>query len=358
MEKLAAANNPIIVVKASGATSGSTTVSYEKERDEALFEKVPGGTWAEVNVHVRTGLGDVADRAGSYVVTLKPGQIYEAWVSDRANGPLSADPLPQAVLKLFCLWDMRTDLITDKNSSTGGTWHAHQIATSRPTSLVAIGASRKPPVTSGIGPPVIVTPDGGPAAPTGVSMNHLVQLLPLLPGNHYFFTAVVADAGGEWDVLNEEFDTLRRKLTVEFPTIHIFNDGDPFDHGEGEFWFRVYAGTRQQPNVIQDFHLPTQDIDDWGETDRPYSVGFAHLGAPETVKPGREGVLVGSWGVEHDGALESDEGAGGDATLPLPAGRFVETVLNSTFRMDCPVTTTDDDFHYGVDVKWSVEYVP
>jgi len=26
--------------------------------------------------------------------------------------------------------------------------------------------------------------------------------------------------------------------------------------------------------------------------------------------------------------------------------------------MDCPVSTADDDFHYGVDVKWSVSYLP
>ena len=268
------------------------------------------------------------------------------WVSDPANGPLGVDPLPRATLTLLCLRDQRASLITDRNAATGGTWHFRQIATRTPTSIGAIGASRTPPVLGGIGPPTIRNPDGGPASPTGAT------------GNHYFFTAVVADASGMWDVLNDEFDTLRRKLTVEFPTIHIHNDGDPGGVGEGEFWFRVFSGTIQQPKVIQEFHLPTQDIDDWGETDRPYSIGFAHVGAPEAVKPGREAVLVSSWAVEHDGSLEADEGAAGEATLPLPVGRFVETVTGSTFRMDCPVSTTGDDFHYSVDVKWSVEYVP
>ena len=223
---------------------------------------------------------------------------------------------------------------------------------------VAIGASRTPPATGGLGPPIIQKPDGGPATPPGVGTNHVTELRPLVPGNHYFFTAVVADAGGEWDMLNDQFDTLRRQLTVEFPTVHVMNDGDPSGHGEGEFWFRVFSGTVTQPTVIQEFHLPTQDIDDWGETDRPYSVGFAHIGMPEAVVPGQETVLVSSWGIEHDGILESDEGAGGQALLPLPAGRLVEAVTNSTLRMDCPVTTTDDDFHYAVDVKWSVAYVP
>lgn len=358
MEKLTAADNPVVVVKASGATSGSTEVGYEKEWNEALFEKVPGGTWTVVNVHVRTGLGNEANRAGTFPITLKPGQIYEAWVADPANGPLSTDPQPRATLKVFCVWDKRSSLITDRNAATGGTWHARQIATSVPTSIVAIVASRTPPAAGGLGPPIPQTPDGGPASPPGVGTNHVVELRPLVPGNHYFFTAVVADAGGEWDMLNDEFDTLRRQLTVEFPTVHILNDGDPFSDGEGEFWFRVFSGTVTQPTVIQEFHLPTQDIDDWGETDRPYPVGFAHVGVPEVVEPGRETVLVGSWAIEHDGVLEPDEGAGGQAILPMPAGRFAEAVTGATFRMDCPVTTTDDDFHYAVDVKWSVAYVP
>jgi hypothetical protein len=180
-----------------------------------------------------------------------------------------------------------------------------------------------------------------------------------LPGHHYFFVVVVADAVGNWEVRQEEFTTLRRKLTVEFPTLHVYNDGDPFSDGEGEFWFRVYAGDRTEPWVIEQFHRGTTDIGDSNQTDRPYPLGFVHAGPPEVVDERLASVSVSSWGVEHDGYLESDEGAWSlDRTLPLPAGRFVENVASRSFLLNCPVATVGDDFHYGVEVRWSVSYVP
>jgi hypothetical protein len=127
-------------------------------------------------------------------------------------------------------------------------------------------------------------------------------------------------------------------------------------HGEGEFWFSVLEGDQ----VSQEFHIPTSDIDDWNETDRPYSLGYAHLGSLKKIEKGQESVLVRSWGVEHDGFMESDEAAGllTGVSIPIPSGSLVETVINSPFFLDCPVATTGDDFHYGVDIRYSVEYLP
>jgi len=83
------------------------------------------------------------------------------------------------------------------------------------------------------------------------------------------------------------------------------------------------------------------------------------VGQPQVVPPGQTRIAVSSWGVEEDGILEADEGAAGDQAILLPVGRFSETVAAPlTFTMDCPVSTAGDDFHYGVDVRWSVTYVP
>lgn len=358
MSNLFAGPNPIVVDKEAGQTQGNSTISYKKEKPEELWEKKPGGGWSQVNVHVVTGLGDVAQLQGSYAVTLKPGLLYEAGIFEEGHGPRTTDPIRVASLKVFCLWkkpEVR-DLITDQNRASGGTWHAHQVHTSVPTNLVTIAVSRIRPTLDDNGIPVLVSPEGAPTVPLTTSNDHFVEINPLLPGNHYFFVALVTDSFGNWDFRQEEFDTLRRRVIVEFPTIHIFNDGDPFDDGEGEFWFRLYNGSPPQPRVIQDFHLPTQDIDDWGETDRPYAINLAHVGSLETISPSTWSVWVGSWGIEHDGIFEADEGAHSrDTVLPFPAGRFVENVTNATFRMDCP-TSTDADFHYGVDVRWSVDY--
>ncbi|OWK25102.1 hypothetical protein AJ87_14570 [Rhizobium yanglingense] len=180
----------------------------------------------------------------------------------------------------------------------------------------------------------------------------------MVPGNVYHFTIMVVDAAGNWDVLKREFTTLGRKLTVRFPKMRILNDGDPSSVGEGEFWFRVSAGDDHHTmNILQDFHLPTMDIDDWSETGRPYVVGFGYVeDSFASIPPDRPRIWVASWGKEHDGPLESDEGAGNfGMMLSLPTGQN-ENVPSRTVKLRCPTTTVDDDFNYEVDVTFSVEY--
>ena len=363
MTLVKATPNPIVVDKAAGQSSGTTGVNYEKDSEQELWERnPPSGPWSPVNVHVRTGLGDKADLSGSFPITLKPGQNYELAVFEQGHGPSTSDPIQRAIVTVFCLLKKPEagKLISDQNRAFGGTWYSHQTHTNVTTSIVEIGVSRTPPVVDANGLPRLQKPDGGPAVPPTLLVNdHKVELRPLFPGQHYFFVVIVADDSGSWDVRQEEFTLLRRKLTVEFPTLHIYNDGDPAAHGEADFWFEVYTGsTQQSPKQIASFYRPTADIDDWSETDRPYALGFAHVGGAEVIAPEQLSVFVRSRGTEHDGVLESDEGAWShDVDLQLPSGRFIENVSNSTFLMDCPIATDGDDFHYGVDVRWSVDYV-
>ena len=367
MANVVATPSPIVVDKSAGKTSGSTALKYEKNRDQELWERTDGAGWSRINPHVRTGLGDVADSNGTFAITLKPGQSYELGVFDGGHGPTTTDPLERSAVAVFCLWKKPAalGLISDENRAFGGTWYWHQTHTSVPTRIVEIGVSRMPPDIDVNGLPHFKKTDGAPTVPlsalgTGpiVGNDHKVELNPLFAGNFYFFALIVTDANGNWDVRQETFTTLRRKLTVEFPTMHIYNDGDPFSHGEADFWFDVYSGSGSQRTPIESFHRDEGDIDDWNETDRPYKLGYAHVGQPETVSPEQEQVFVSSRGTEHDGFLESDEGAWSkDKQLFFPVGRFVETVVNQTFLMDCPIATDGDDFHYGVDVRWSVEYV-
>jgi hypothetical protein len=366
MATLKADANPIVVDNDAGQINGVTTVGYQKDSDNVLWIQSPGKGWDAPNLLLLTQGGSPDFKTdGHFDVTLTPGDIFDIAIFERDQRPID-DQIVQtralAFLKIFCLWKSPrvTTLLTDENSSSGGTWHTHQLHTNTSTSIVQIGASRVGPVLDGNGIPQLASPDGGLVTPFDFSNNHIVTVQPLLAGNHYFFVAVLADLHGNWQAITREFDTLRRQFTVQFPTIHIFNDGDSWGHGEGEFWFRVMSGTTPtQPSVIQDFHLPTMDIDDWSETDRPYSVGFAHVGLPETVHDGEQNVWVDSWSVEHDGIFESDEGAQARAALlVMPAGPIVEMVPNAGFLLDCPTSTDGDDYHYGVDIVWSVDYVP
>lgn len=358
MRKLSSIPDIIIVDNGAGAKSGPSQIFYQKEERDELWLKDAGSTFQNPNVHFLTGKGDIADTKGDFFIKLKPGGVYEAGIYEEGHGPLTTDPIRLAHLLVYCIWKKPevTNLITDHNRSVGGTWYKHQIATNVPTDIVLIGASIDPPQNDSNNIPHFKEPEGNLAQATTTTQNHFVEFLNLRPGNHYFFSVMVVDTLGNWDTFMEPFDTLRRKLTVQFTTLHIYNDGDPMGHGEGEFWFNVSEGTQ----VSQEFHLPTSDIDDWGETDRPYALGFAHLGPLKSVDKGQESVEVMSRGIEHDGALESDEAAGllTGVALPLPSGSMIETVTNSPFFLDCPIATTGDDFHFGVDIKYSVEYLP
>ena len=92
------------------------------------------------------------------------------------------------------------------------------------------------------------------------------------------------------------------------------------------------------------FHLPTQDIDDWNETSRPYAVGFAYIGLPQIVEPGRLEVSVESRASEDD--LFGNDSAWGYGVIPLPAGRMKESVSNQTFRIDCSPSSAGSKLHY------------
>ena len=338
--------SPIIVDREAGESFAATTITYERWLAENLWERTNGGAWWER-----------VDKAynGEYPVVLAPGELYEVGVFVEGHGPTSSDPIRVAWLMVGCIWKKPEgrNLISDQNRGFGGTWYFHQVHTTVDTNIVTIGVSRKKPTVDSNGFPHLKETDGAPTAPLTTTNDHWVEIKPLVPGNDYFFAVVVADKFGNWDVRMEEFTTLQRKITVQFQTLHIFNDGDPFGDGEGEFWFRVY----DPATPLGEFHLPTQDIDDWWETDRPYPLGFVHLGNFEIVQPGKEGITVESRGAEHDGFLESDEVSNFNfVSLPFPTGRFVETVTNRKFRMDCRAELEDDDFHFGVDVVWSVEY--
>jgi hypothetical protein len=358
MRKLWSIPDIIVVDKGAGAKNGPSQIFYQKEERDELWLKDAGSAFQSPNVHVLTGKGDIADREGDFLINLKPGGVYEAAIYEEGHGPFHTDPIRLAHLTVYCIWkkpEVRT-LITDHNRSAGGTWYKHQIATNVSTDIVLIGVSTDPPQNDSNNIPHFKDPEGNLAEPTFITQNHLVEFVNLRPGNHYFFSVMVVDEFGNWETFLEPFDTMRRKLTVEFTTLHIYNDGDPMGHGEGEFWFTVSEGSQ----VSEEFHMPTSDIDDWNETDRPYSLGFAHLGSLKNIVKGQESVQVMSRGIEHDGFLESDEVAGllTGVSLPLPSGSLVETVTNSPFFLDCPVATTGDDFHYGVDIKYSVEYLP
>ncbi|KMO84351.1 hypothetical protein BST22_05230 [Mycolicibacterium chubuense] len=363
MSAITAHPNPIVVDNTISPpeTAGMTTVTYKKEPEEELWEMQPGASWAKVNVHTLTGLGDEADYSGSYGITLSPGQIYTAGLFYPLHSPVSTDPLGTKVV-VIAVFKKPTArrLITDHSGSGGGTWLSHGIKTTQPTTLFLAGASRTPAVPGTTGIPQLVDPDAVIPAPLGPAVSHDIELKPLVPGHHYFLTAMVVDAGGNWEVLDVEQDTLKRKMTVQFPKMVVFNDGDWATTGEAEFWFDVSAGDDTRPaQSLQLFTLPEPDLDDWGETGRPYALGYAYIeNQALTVSAERTSIWVHSWAREDDDPW-GDDTAGSAINrgkrLNLPDGP-AEKVVSSTFTMDVPASS--GDLHYAVDVTFAVDYLP
>lgn len=365
MAKIVAKRNPIVVDRGAGETSGSTTISYEKTTDGALWIRLPGKGWDAPNLFNLVGTAK-ADESGTFAITLRPGEILDLAIFRFNLKPIDEQIVQtraEAFLKVFCVMRVsERTLITDENEQTGGTFHKHQIATSENTSIARIGASRSQIMLDANGMPLLAELDGGPRIPPGFDSNHIVELVPLLAGNHYFFAAMVVDINGNWDPMLREFNTLARVLKVSFDTLHIYNDGDSGAHGEAEFWFRVqFQGGPGQVTLIEEFHRPEADIDDWSETDRPYTLssGFKHNGLSQRVHDGEEEVMVTSWASEDDSPFGAD-GAGSllGQSLGVPAGMGMEVVSGRPFHLDCPPSTDGSAFHYGVDGTWSVTYVP
>ena len=364
------ATGPVINPVTGGTTpgvSGTTSIKYEKLQTEELWENLNGAGWVPVNAFARVGTAD-ADSFGTWAQSLSAGRIYELGTFSAGRGPRTVRPNFLAYLRVGCIVrGGRRSLILSRRFDRGGTWCSDVVRTSFPTHIIGIGADHTPPFFDADGIPQFEDTAGRLATPLPSTrrQTHSVEVNPLLPGQPHVYAVVVVNSRGEWDVATELFTTLRRKLTVSFPTVHIYNDGDA-NTGEARFWFRVATGTLGGGfggRVLQDFHCPEFDVDDWSRTGRPYPMGFAHLGPPTSVVRGEERIYVQSWALEDEGPFDTDDGANSIVSkplrgqLPLPTGRLVESAGGHVL-LDCPPSTVGGEFHYGVDVNWDVQYVP
>jgi hypothetical protein len=358
MPSLEPASNPI-VVNLNTATTGSTRVTYTKGPTDELWHRTNGGPWIfDADPRTLPGfMGAVPTVAGSFRVTLRAGRIHEIAVFAQDRGPLG-DPLRLAYVLVFAIAKQpKSNLIVSEDSNTGGTWHSHMVATSTPTRVVVAEARRRPPTFNADGFPRPGEFDGDTPLSLTSLASHSLMTLGLLPGTPYTYVVVVIDNQGKWDFRATPFQCLRRRFTVQFTTLHIHNDGDKMDYGEARFHCRVMFLTKPgQPKIIEEFFRPEDDVDDWSKTDRPYPLGFAHVGNLEHVKRDEQSVWVSSFGYEDDWPLSDEAAWSRDERLPFPVGPG-EDVPNSQFRLDCP-NVTSTAFHFSVDIQWSVKYEP
>jgi hypothetical protein len=251
MATLNADPNPVVIDNTTTPPQTSTddgVITYTKEPDEELWENPPGSGWALVTAAN-------GRRMGSHQIPLmRPGNQYVARIYAPLKGPYSVDPVFLARITVYGILKRgRKPMIRDVNEETGGTWRFVKLVTAvdTPTGVqplathfVLAEASRTPMRLDSNGIPRLPNPDGAPSKGLSLmpSAQHEVELRPLLPGNHYFFLAMVTDTTGNWDWFVTEFDTLKRKLTVQFPKITVLNDGDNTEDSEADVWFSVRQG--------------------------------------------------------------------------------------------------------------------
>lgn len=352
----------IIVVDPSVATTGQASVTYRKLADEELWTRLGTTPWTMINENLVTGQrGEAPLSHGRYPISLQPGDRYECAVFALDHGPNKLDPIRVASLIVFCLLKKPAaiPLIMDTNESVGGTFYWNRIVTSQPTNIVEVGVSERAPELDPFGLPRLPERQG-PISPPSFTTDHRSEFTPLLAGHHFFFAAIVVDAFGNWDQRVMQLDTLKRTVTIDFPEVIVNNDGDESSVGEAEFWFKIIEGGT--PAIVE-FNRPTQDVDDWSETGRPYALAFPdgkpfhHVIGPKPAVKGQDWISVLIHGTEYDDWPEEDEKAGGPFAqrLTIPSGRFVEAVSNQVFWVRCG-TGGINDFNFSAKVVFSVSY--
>lgn len=316
-----------------------------------LWANPPNGPWTLIAyIYSPTA----SDPDGALQITLKPGQVYELGVYYAGFGPNT--PEPRLYEKLDILATLGpAELIEATDVAFGGTWVTLETHTP-PFETRAYG------VVYGQPPPPMFQLLG---ASGGIGVGsvqpkkfHKLFFVPLVPGQQYYWDLLVVDKMGRWQRVQDSFITLGRKVTVEFPTVHIYNDGDESTKGAAKFSIEVMAGSAGNPKtILKQFKTPEMEIDDWGETDRPYSLGYAYIeydSAP--VPPDRTQIMVRSQGHEEDDPFGEDI-AGSNLNgvpLSLPVG-LSENVVG-TLTIDCRPQNPGSSFHYGLDVKYSATY--
>ncbi|MGN9791558.1 hypothetical protein ACTMTU_10765 [Streptomyces sp. OZ13] len=188
---------------------------------------------------------------------------------------------------------------------------------------------------------------------------------PLLSGEEVFYTILVWDGAGNWDVLwsktgsapaatPEKIKLLDRVVRARIDRLYCFEDSDSETFGEADFWLRVKDDTgAEQKKKLR-----------WNPM---ASNSFAPPIAPATteikINPpnARKEVTV------RVTAWEDDEGSVNDvsdtaATVPsvqplhFPLGEGNERIPEKVFTLDSTSTGGDDILKFQATIAYSVDY--
>lgn len=327
---------------------GTTQTLWERRANHSAPE-----AWRPVDLVERVADPD-AEFEGSFCVTLRPGERYDAALLPEGAEPGAARtavetitihalgrPAPRALIE-HLTWDV------------GGTSAALSLLTFGAVEIILLGLSNNPIETeASTGLPFLNAPVGPVVRgiAVGADGNIELELGRLMSGRVHHGLVIVADASGNWQARTWEMRALRRMLAVTFAGVRIFNH-DPEGYLEADIVLEVVENGRKRAS----FALPTLKINRSDPT-ALHALGYTFAEPPRTVFEPDTEILLRAWGVEDADDLDADEQAIGEVRLDLPSGLARESVNMDRTRIVCRGTYADD-FGFDVDVRWSVTYVP
>ncbi|MCQ4191297.1 hypothetical protein [Methylocystis suflitae] len=357
-----------------GVISDTTTIVYDfNDRPLVMFQRYIGTSadpgipqsWKKVDLvaksRARTAKqAQIAEQSGSFESDpIIAGQLLQYAVAEEFAPVALSDhgrgSQPAIITIAGLLRDSgNQDWITDQGSLVGGTFFLRKIATGSERTFLKLQVGLNKPEYEAYGVPFFDKPVATLANPFAAF--HDVEAVPLAPGNSYFAVVRLSDAKGRWQVLPiEQFTTLQRKVSLEFPKLHVQNDGDPMNSSQAEFNIAV----KEDDSDVARFKYNNEDVDDTKPDKRNFDLPaeFHCVIGPKRVPPRGLPVTIEVWGTEFDGFLESDEKAwNADSNIKFPVGFAREKVSDETQVLGAS-PAPGDNFAFTVTMKFSVEYI-
>jgi hypothetical protein len=198
--------------------------------------------------------------------------------------------------------------------------------------------------------------------------DHHLEALDLLPGHHYFATVLLIDNEGCWSSFEENFTTLRRRVTVTFTGLEVVNDVGDNAAGKAQLKFQILRGARYSRDMEIEREFPYENGNPSYKIDGRHinlePLDLTHVMGPEKVMPQDRYVAIRVLGTGDDSnggisSFGSDESASSYAwPLTLPTGTGKEQVINAReFAHAFPKEPPNHNFEFKVTVRYSVEYM-
>jgi hypothetical protein len=387
---------PLVMVKPGGPNETARPIaparvdyqSLSPLQDLAIRQRTNAGPWSDALKELH---GDDTLTSGEYYVPVGPGDRYQAEAYDKLA--VATQGFPDSVggadrlgeVTIFALLAQTTFPLTEpfEPPEVGGTYMWGRVATKprKTWARLEVGSAR--PELDETYRVLWTIKDPLHPKTSDIKDVHVFEIVPLLPGNHFFYVLTIADVGvvdptgllvsdGSWQQITGEFTTLLRKVDVSLKDLVILHPGDDADwSNKVRFAFQIREGDPHTVVNERVFNLgqvtakpPYNKID--LATNYPCS---ATIG-PKAIPSDNAGkIRIHLRGVEEDEGplgigffVDPDDVAevipNDGQPLNFPSGRFKEAVNGDVEKIAASVKGQDDEFAFYVTVEYSVSYSP